>query len=473
MKAGDKPSDAMFSGLLPASLLLNMRIILVALSFLFTLFNLSAQNAQTAVVCALDSLSIGKPAVAYAMLLKSANTNNIYAQYYVAKCKENGIGTEINPADAFYMYRKAAERGLPYAMLDLSRCYQNGIGIAKSEEKASTWRERYSQKANNLSAIPDIVEIFASAKIPDTVTANANESYAANPPAARISEPAYSRSEQPAVRETAAINGSKEPEPKSDVDINIPVTGLRNENTFALIIANENYHDVAKVDHAINDGAIFARYCHDVLGLPESNVHFVKDATLNNIKREIRLLQQIADAYNGQATFIVYYAGHGIPDEQTHKAYLLPIDGYTADISTCYGIDELYNLLGKLPAAKVVVFMDACFSGATRGSGMLASARGISIKSKSGVPTGNTIVIASAQGDETAYPYEEQQHGMFTYFLLKKLNESNGQVTLGNLVDYIVDNVKKKSIVINGKSQTPTAISSDKVLNDWQNWTIH
>ena len=62
---------------------------------------------------------------------------------------------------------------------------------------------------------------------------------------------------------------------------------------------------------------------------------------------------------------------------------------------------------------------------------------------------------------------------MFTYYLLKKLKESRGDVTLGSLIEYVRDNVKRKSLVVNGKSQTPTAISSSAIAADWQNWKLN
>jgi hypothetical protein len=37
------------------------------------------------------------------------------------------------------------------------------------------------------------------------------------------------------------------------------------------------------------------------------------------------------------------------------------------------------------------------------------------------MPQGNMVVFSAAQGDETAYPNNDEKHGMFTYFLLKKL----------------------------------------------------
>jgi hypothetical protein len=71
---------------------------------------------------------------------------------------------------------------------------------------------------------------------------------------------------------------------------------------------------------------------------------------------------------------------------------------------------------------------------------MMAAARGIAIRAKPGAPQGNMVVFSAAQGDETAYPNHEKGHGMFTYFLLKKLQETKGDVTLSELGEIVSDN---------------------------------
>ena len=259
---------------------------------------------------------------------------------------------------------------------------------------------------------------------------------------------------------------------KADVDVNLPITNTSNENTFAVIIANEHYQDVAAVPYAGNDGTIFAEYCKQSLGLPATNIHLVKDATLNNMKREINWLKQVSDAYKGTAKIIVYYAGHGIPDEATKDAYLLPVDGFGTDITTGYSLQALYTTLGELQAKSIMVFLDACFSGSMRDGRMMASARGIAIKAKNSTPKGNMVVFSAASGDETAYPYKEKQHGLFTYYILKKLQSSKGNITLGDLQSYVRDEVAKRSIVVNGKSQTPTIAPSANIGEDWKSWTL-
>lgn len=168
--------------------------------------------------------------------------------------------------------------------------------------------------------------------------------------------------------------------------MDIPQTSIVQQNTFALIIANENYQEVERVANAINDGEVFAEYCRKTLGMPEENVHLVKDATMNNIRRKLNQFRDISNAFKGDVNIIFYYAGHGLPDESTRASYILPIDGFNADLATCISIDDIYSRLAEFGANKTVVFMDACFSGSLRGEGMLASARGIAIKPKVAEP---------------------------------------------------------------------------------------
>lgn len=252
---------------------------------------------------------------------------------------------------------------------------------------------------------------------------------------------------------------------KPDVDTNIPVNIGNLEQTFAVIIANEKYTEtsIPDVPYASNDGVIFKEYCRKTLGIPSANIKYRENATLNQIRYELNWLKDISEAYNGDAKVIFYYAGHGIPDEKNSSAYLLPSDGFGSDINSAYSIDELYSQLGELPAKQITVFMDACFSGAKRDGDMLTSARSVAIKAKSGTPKGNMVVFSAAQGDETAYQYNKKKHGMFTYFLLKKLQETKGNATLGELETYVKQNVQQYSIRENNRKQTPTMLVSPEL----------
>ena len=255
----------------------------------------------------------------------------------------------------------------------------------------------------------------------------------------------------------------------ADVDLKIPDTHSVNDNTFALIITNENYKFVSQVPYAINDGKIFEEYCIKTLGLPKEHIHRAEDATFGMVMGEMDWITNIAKVYKGKARIMVYYAGHGIPDESTRDAYLLPVDGTGSNTSTAIKLSNIYSRLNDNPTESTVVFLDACFSGAQRNGQMLAQARGVAIKAKAEKPSGNMVVFSAASGDETAYPYDEKGHGMFSYFLLKKLQESRGEATLGQLAAYISENVSQQAIIQNSKSQTPTVVPSAEIGETWKN----
>ena len=401
------------------------------------------------------------------------------------KAADNGITTGIYYflADMFYtgktgitdysQAKKYAELAIKNDTLDvvghriLAKLYIHGYGVEKNIAKAEALIEQALAhcKKDGSSDYPCYTmdakgELFwvmgdkvKAKEIYDSINKNAPDFYA------KIGETELSK----------YMKAYKE----VDVDDDIPIVVKKNEKVFAVVIANEKYQMEKAVQYAKNDGRVFAEYCRKTLGLPEKNIHYVTDATLNNLKYELKWLQNVMKVYRGEAKVIFYYAGHGIPDEQNKNGYLLPIDGYGSDVTTGYALDDLFKTLGNMPSKSVTIFLDACFSGAKRDGDMLASTRGVAIKVKQNAPQGNMVVFSAAQGDETAYPYNEFEHGLFTYYLLKKLQETKGDVTLGELGDYIKTKVEQQSIVVNGKLQSPSIMSAPIIGNDWKTWKLN
>lgn len=247
---------------------------------------------------------------------------------------------------------------------------------------------------------------------------------------------------------------------QSDVDKNIPQNPTTNSNTVALVIANEDYGKVVNVASALHDGEIFAKYCHETLGIPENQVFLYQNATYGETLSAVNKLRNTVKALGGDVDVILYYAGHGVPDERTNDSYMMPVDADPMVMATAYPLKTLYKELGEMEAKNVMVFMDACFSGANRGDGMLAEARGVVLVPKSAAPEGNMYVLSAASGKETALPYKEKNHGLFTYYLLKKLQDSKGNVSLKELGDYVKGEVLKTSSMTLNKPQTPTVTAS-------------
>ena len=260
--------------------------------------------------------------------------------------------------------------------------------------------------------------------------------------------------------------------PKSVVDRNIPERPQNNENTFVVIIANENYKNVGDVEYALNDGKIFYEYCNLTLGIPKENIRLVQNATKNDIDYNVKWLGNLMNALNGTANAILYYAGHGIPDDVKKDAYLLPVDGYGTETSTGCRLSDIYSYLGAIDAKKILILLDACFSGAMRDGSMMVSSRGVAIKAQPQAPKGNMVVLSATKDNETAAPYMKEKHGLFTFFLLKKLQESAGNATLEEISTYVTEQVARNSILVNGKSQTPSTYVSTQMGDDWKSWKL-
>ena len=255
---------------------------------------------------------------------------------------------------------------------------------------------------------------------------------------------------------------------KSDVDVFIPSSGIQRDQTFCLIMANEKYsnRDTPNVDWASTDGDIFYKYCRTTLGIPQENIRMVKDADYLSMKKQIDWLSKVSKLYGSNAKFIVYYAGHGAPDDKGN-CYLIPRNGSINDITTGYKLNDIYGILGSLTAQSALVLVDACFSGTDRHDMAMTNKRGIARVQKQEV-SGRVVAITATSGEETAMAYDEKAHGLFTYYVLKALQEKRGNISYGELYDYVKDNVGKKASLLMDKEQTPS-VSAGNLGDNWRN----
>lgn len=262
----------------------------------------------------------------------------------------------------------------------------------------------------------------------------------------------------------------------SDVDINIPLSPEKNTNKYAIVIGNEDYStrqnnlsSESDVEFAISDATIFKEYLVRTLGFDSKNVFLITNATASEIKQRINTLVEIFKRVNPSENEIVfYYAGHGYPDEINKTAYLMPVDVSVSDLNSALKLSDVTAELSKTNAKKISLFLDACFTGDGRKSGLLA-ARTARIKPKSFEINGNMIVFSASSGDQTALPYREQKHGLFTYFILKKLQESKGDIKYPDLFNYVKTNVSLES-TRSIKPQDPEWLISSDISEKWTNW---
>jgi len=268
------------------------------------------------------------------------------------------------------------------------------------------------------------------------------------------------------------------PEKISDVDQNIPLNNISNSNTYAIIIGNEDYssyqndlNSEVNVDFAEHDAIIFKDYAISTLGVPERNIVLLINGTSGQMNQNLTKINLISKNSQGEAMIIFYYAGHGLPDEVTKEPYLIPVDVSAKDLSQAIKLQDIFSKLTEYPNKRITVFLDACFSGGARNQGLLA-ARAVKIRPNEQQLKGNLVVFTASSGEESSLPYKEKYHGMFTYFLLKKLQESKGDITYRELSDYLKEKVALESVLVNSKEQNTQTNVSPGAAGIWGNWSF-
>ncbi|HSW68354.1 MAG TPA: hypothetical protein VLH16_07225, partial [Bacteroidales bacterium] len=100
----------------------------------------------------------------------------------------------------------------------------------------------------------------------------------------------------------------------------------------------------------------------------------------------------------------------------------------------------------------------------------LLAARAVRIRPRADMITGNMVVFSASTGEQSALPHTEKQHGLFTFHLLKKLQETAGNISYQELSDHLQRTVALDALRVNHKEQDPQTNVSMQVLDTWSAW---
>ena len=247
-------------------------------------------------------------------------------------------------------------------------------------------------------------------------------------------------------------------------------SNTKRSNSVAVIFGVENYTDLPPAPFARNDAEIIKEYFRKRLGIEQVVIYtneqvsgFVFDNVFNPDYGELQKA-----VLKGQSDLFVFYSGHGVPSKDGENIYLFPFDGKVARLETQgYNLNKLYENLEKLEARSITVFIDACFSGASKASEKiksenLVSMKGVKIVAKTRQPwltNPNFSVFASSSAEETSLGFDQSKTGLFTYYLCAGMQgeadeDKDGKITAGELKNYVTENVVNMSKKIMGL-QTP------------------
>ncbi len=281
----------------------------------------------------------------------------------------------------------------------------------------------------------------------------------------RIIEPA------PAVA-VASPESAEDRSDRSDVDT-VPVLNPRPRTQgHAVVVGVESYRErLAPADYAAHDARIVSKYLTEVLGYPEENVALLVNENATQADFHKYFESWLPNRVETTDSVFVYFSGHGAPSVKTGEAYLVPYDGDPQYLDkTGYPLSMLYEYLNRLPAKEVLVVLDSCFSGAGGRSVIAKGMRPIVLSVENPLlAQGKTVVLGASAGEQVANTYQEQRHGLLTYFFLKGLRGAgdqnrDGAIELVELYSYLRPNVMRTARREFNNDQVPQLFGSPDAL---------
>lgn len=358
---------------------------------------------------------------------RCALTGDRECQYYWGLILHQGLSSRKDQAEGARWLRRAADQGDPGAAGLLAKAYLKGEGVRLDKAHARYWRDKaaaggykapYQYEQEELQALDAVAAVEKPEPLDEP-------------------EPSRAKSAKSVVSAADAPAYAKRAERPDDL---------------AVVVGVENYPSLPRADWAERDAdAVKAHLL--ARGFPERRVFVLKGAGATRTALSKELEARLPSLVKKNSTVFFYFSGHGSPDPKTGDGYLVPFDGDPKFLAqTGYPLKALYAALGALPAKRVVVALDSCFSGAGGRSVLPKGTRPLVAKTKDPVLAERVIVLTASASDEISGSSDAQGHGLFTYHLLMGLNE--GKTNLRALADYLRPKVQDEARREN-RDQTP------------------
>ena len=246
----------------------------------------------------------------------------------------------------------------------------------------------------------------------------------------------------------------------------------QSRDAVAIIIGIENYRRVPKADFANADAKDFYTYASRALGIKPENIKLLVDDGADDIEMLNAFQNWLPLKVNkGKTDVYVFYSGHGYPSQDGNSLYFLPfnVDKQYLD-RTSVKQKEVVSALQKAQAKSVTMFIDACYSGQTRGGEVLiAGLKPIVAKTdEKAYPAEFTVITASA-ADQFSSASQDLKHGIFSFYLMKGMEgdadgNKDGRITSGELQKYLSEMVGKQAMGLNRTQNTQLFGDADRVL---------
>lgn len=140
------------------------------------------------------------------------------------------------------------------------------------------------------------------------------------------------------------------------------ITKLGKRKYYALIIGVNEYKDdeIQDLDNPSNDAEQLAGVLTYHYSFDQENVTVLENPTREEI---IKSLDKLTGLVTEKDNLLIFYAGHGIWNEQLNQGYWLPSDASLDSKSYWLSNSTLRDYVGGIRSKHTLLISDACFSG--------------------------------------------------------------------------------------------------------------
>src|SRR5580704_13884957 len=233
------------------------------------------------------------------------------------------------------------------------------------------------------------------------------------------------------------------------------VTTVQLDPYYALVIGNNNYQYVNKLQTPVADASAIAEILKNRYGF---NITLLTDATRGQI---LTAFVNYRRTLPENSNLLIYYAGHGHHDLDTHEAYWLPVDAQQDNNQNWISADDITSDIRAILSRHVLIISDSCYSGVlaqdTRGGNAAINPQERGAYLIKLLRTTSRNLMASG-GDEPVTDSGGAGHSIFADTLLRGLNEmGDSEFTAGDLFQTYIqpgvagrsDQVPQYSVIVN------------------------
>jgi uncharacterized caspase-like protein len=250
---------------------------------------------------------------------------------------------------------------------------------------------------------------------------------------------------------------------------------VRTGSRWAVVIGISQYENrgIPALRYAERDAQAVYHFLTTRAGFPAEQVLLLTDRTeqkptLENIRRALG--DFLARRPGRDDTVLIYFAGHGAPEIDAAGVesdglvkYLVPRNADPDSLySTAFPMDEVQRIFARIPAERVIMFLDTCYSGYAGGrtfARQQVRAGGVTEQFLDRLTRSKGRVIITASGpNEVALELPDVGHGLFTHYLLEGLDgradrNGDGIVTVSELYEYLEEVVDRRARALGGRQR--------------------